>query len=142
MTLMIHEVLQEMVSLKTKKTKTEFLKKNNSLALRDILRGNFDDSIEFTLPKGTPPYNVNDLPEGSNMTLHQVTKKLSWFVKGGRGDGTMKPKIERMFIDILEGLNPKEAEVLVLMKDKKLTSVYKGITKTLVSEVFQGLIRK
>ena len=30
-----------------------------------------------------------------------------------------------MFINILEGLHPKEAELLVLTKDKRLTDKYK-----------------
>ena len=37
-----------------------------------------------------------------------------------------------MFINILEGLHPLEAEILVLVKDKKLTDKYK-ITKEIVS---------
>ena len=30
-----------------------------------------------------------------------------------------------MFINILEGLHPEEAEILVLVKDKKLSTKYK-----------------
>jgi hypothetical protein len=30
-----------------------------------------------------------------------------------------------MFINLLQGLHPKEAEVLILTKDKKLTDKYK-----------------
>ena len=49
-------------------------------------------------------------------------------------------KRERIFIDLLESLHAKEAEVLVLAKDKKLK--YKGITGKLVSDAYPGLIRK
>jgi hypothetical protein len=141
--LMIHEVLEKAVLLKTKKAKIKFLKENNTLALRDILRGSFDDGIVFTLPKGSPPFNQDDAPVGySRTTLQHVTNRFSYFVKGGKGDALQRPKVERMFIEILEGVHVKEAELVILMKDKKLTSVYKGITKSLVNEVFPELIKQ
>jgi hypothetical protein len=140
---MIHEVLEKAVLLKTRKAKISFLKQNDSLALRDILRGSFDDSIVFTLPKGSPPFNRDDAPAGySRTTLQHVTKRFTYFVKWGKGDILHLPKVERMFIEILEGLHVKEAELVILMKDKKLTSVYKGITKALVKEAFPELIKK
>ena len=40
-----------------------------------------------------------------------------------------------MFINILTGLHPLEAEILILTKDKKLTDKYK-ITKDVVSEAY------
>jgi hypothetical protein len=44
-----------------------------------------------------------------------------------------------MFINILRGLHPREAEVLCLVKDKKLFDKYK-ITKELVSEAYPDII--
>jgi hypothetical protein len=46
------------------------------------------------------------------------------FVKGGN-DGLSSLRRETMFINILQGLHPKEAELLCLVKDKKLTDKYK-----------------
>ena len=40
-----------------------------------------------------------------------------------------------MFINILEGLHPLEAEILILVKDKKLTDKYK-ITKEVVEAAY------
>ena len=42
---------------------------------------------------------------------------------------------ETMFINILEGLHPLEAELLCLVKDKKLQEKYK-ITKEIVSTAY------
>ena len=52
-----------------------------------------------------------------------------------------------MFINILENIHPKEGELLIKMKDKKLiksnnSAYYSGITKKLVEETFPGLIRE
>ena len=53
-----------------------------------------------------------------------------------------KKKQQRMFLQILEGIHPKDAEVLIAMKDKKFENRYDGITKALVQEVWPNLIRK
>jgi hypothetical protein len=45
-----------------------------------------------------------------------------------------------MFIDCLESLHPDEAELVILMKNKKLAGKYKGITKALVAEAFPSII--
>ena len=46
---------------------------------------------------------------------------------------------ETMFINILTGLHPLEAEILVLVKDKKLEDQYK-ITKDVVAQAFPDII--
>jgi hypothetical protein len=43
-----------------------------------------------------------------------------------------------MFINILQGLHPLEAEILCLVKDKKLSTKYK-ITKEIVSEAYPDI---
>ena len=43
-----------------------------------------------------------------------------------------------MLINILEGLHPLEAEIIVLVKDKNLESKYK-ITKEIVSEAYPDI---
>jgi len=47
-----------------------------------------------------------------------------------------------MFITVLESLHPDEAELVIAMKDKKLTGRYKGITQKLIETTFPGLIQK
>ena len=44
-----------------------------------------------------------------------------------------------MFIQILEGLHPEESEILILIKDKKLSSKFK-LTKEVVSEAFTDIV--
>jgi hypothetical protein len=60
------------------------------------------------------------------------------FVKGGN-DGLSSLRRETMFINILQGLHPKEAEILVLVKDKKLENKYK-ITKEVVNEAYPDIV--
>ena len=44
-----------------------------------------------------------------------------------------------MFINILQGLHPLEAEIICLVKDKKLTDKYK-ITKEVVAEAYPDIV--
>jgi hypothetical protein len=59
------------------------------------------------------------------------------FVKGGN-DRLSSRKRETMFINILEGLHPLEAEILMLVKDKNLETKYK-ISKQNVSDAFPDI---
>jgi len=147
MKLMIHEVLEKAAEASSKEEKIKILQENNHLALRDILRGGMDDTIIFTLPEGKPPHEDPVKVGYSRNALYNQTKRFKYFVKGGPGDSLPAPKREKMFINILESIHPKEGELLLLMKDKRLiksnnTAHYSGITKKLVQEAFPGLIRE
>ena len=41
-----------------------------------------------------------------------------------------------MFIQMLEGLHSSEAQLIIDAKDKKLHQVYKGLSATVVKEMF------
>ena len=135
MKLLINEVLQKVSNAKTKPEKVKLLKEYNTNALRSILIANFDDSIVSLLPPGEVPYTPNDAPEGTEHTvLEKEYRKLYLFFKGG--SSTLKQsKREELFIQMLEGLTEGEAEVLVLVKDKKLGKRWK-ITKACVEQEF------
>ena len=135
MKLLINEVLQKVSNAKTKDQKIKLLKEYNTNALRSILIANFDESIVSLLPPGEVPYTPNDAPEGTEHTvLEKEYRKLYLFFKGG--SSTLKQsKREELFIQMLEGLTEGEAEVLVLVKDKKLGKRWK-ITKACVEQAF------
>ena len=100
---------------------------------------NFDDSVISMLPEGDVPYTPNDAPVGTDHTrLEQEYRGLYRFVKGGQ-DKLPSLKRESMFVQLLEGLSAEEAELLCLIKDKKLTSKYKRITRATVAEAFPNI---
>ena len=51
----VYEVLEEARKAKTKEQKIKILKDNETFALKDILKGSYDDKVKFNLPEGTPP---------------------------------------------------------------------------------------
>jgi len=140
---MISEVLASAAGLATKKEKIEYLQAHNSLPLRSILKGSFDDSVEFNLPKGIPPYRKDDAPKGFEPSnLYKVQRRFKYFAKGGLGEKMTSGRREKMFIDCLESLHPDEAELLLMMKEKKLAGKYKGLTPKLISDAFPSLLAK
>ena len=93
---------------------------------------------------GTMEYNdtvsmgsATDLKRGRT-TLRKEWTKLYNFVKGGN-DSLNSLRRETMFIQILEGLHPLDAEILCLVKDKKLYDKYK-ITKANVAEAYPDIV--
>lgn len=133
---LLHEILTKVNNAKDKPKKIEVLRKNDSLPLRQVLKGGFDPKIEWDLPEGTPPYKENDAPAGTeHTTLYTEAKKLWHFVKGA-DDKLSKTKKETMFIQLLEGLHADDAKLLIAVKQKELNKVYKGLTDAVVKEAF------
>jgi len=163
----VFEVLDLASRQRSKAKKVEVLKKHQDASLKSILIWNFDESIVSALPPGEVPYSGFDdqnvysgtlttrideevrkmhetdsfsLGSGDNQghtTIRREARNFYRFVKGGQ-DGLSTVRRETMFINILEGLHPLEAEILILVKDKKLTDKYK-ITKEIVSEAFPDI---
>ena len=121
---------------KVKNKKIEVLRKYKSNALKMVLKSSFDPKIVWRIPEGDVPFVKNDAPEGTEHTrLEQEAGKLFHFIKGGN-DKLPQLKCETMFIQMLEGLQENEAEVLISAKDKKLHQRYKGLSKQVVQEAF------
>ena len=122
---------------KTKK-KVEILQEYETDALKTIFIWNFDETVISVLPVGDVPYNKNEVPVGTDHTsLRREYKHLYNFVKGGN-DGLSGLRRETMFIQMLEGLHPEEAELICLCKDKRLAEKYK-ITYDIVKQAYPDI---
>lgn len=137
----LHEIFTKVGEAKTRKDKVNVLREHNSLYLRDVLKGAFDDSIQFLLPKGIPPYTESE-EDRAPSHIRKHTKQFRYFVKGGPGETINPTKIETMFIRILESIDHRDAKLICAMKDKTLAGSFKGLTKKAASEAFPGLISK
>ena len=137
MKLLMHEVLQKVSNAKTKAQKVKLLEGYNTPALRAILIANFDESVISMLPDGEVPYKKNDAPEDTEHTkLDHEYRKLYLFFKGGAN--ISQTRRETLFIQLLEGLHQGEAEVLCLVKDKKIGKRWK-ITRQCVEQAFPSI---
>lgn len=133
----VHEVLDLVDKAKTKQEKMDLLKKYDSMVLKNILIGTYNDKIVWNVPEGVPPYTPADEIRQPS-TIQKQLDQLRYFIKGGAGDNLLKVKREMMFIRLLETIHPKDAQIVLAMVAKKLP--VKGLTKALVKEVFPKLI--
>ena len=161
------EVLDLVSRQRSKAKKVEVLKKYEHPSLKAVFIWNFDETVKSALPPGDVPYSgfedqatysgslttkideeVRKMHETGSFsmgtsdsqgrtTIRREYKNFYHFVKGGN-DSMSGVRRETMFINVLEGLHPLEAEIVCLIKDKKLSDKYK-ITKEIVSEAYPDI---
>ena len=124
---LMSEIATKINNAKDKPRKLKVLKDHDSVPLRQVLKGAFDPSIEWLLPKGDVPFRRNEAPIGTDHTLlSQEAKRLYLFTKGG-DNSLSNTKREKIFIQLLEGLSGEEAEFLVTVVNKKLKTLIEVI---------------
>ena len=134
---LLHEILTQVNNAKDKPTKIAVLKKNDSVPLRQVIKGAFDPNIKWALPEGTPPYKENDAPAGTEHTSLFTEARRLWHFVEGADQKLTKSKKEMMFIQMLEGLHKDDAKLLVAVKEKELNKMYKGLTDAVVKDAFR-----
>jgi len=134
---LLTEVLAFVSKQRSKAKKVEALQEYDTDALRAILIWNYE--AQSMLPEGPVPYKENEVPVGTDHTsLRREYKNLYHFIKGGN-DGLSSLRRETMFIQLLEGLHPNEAEIICLVKDKQLQSKY-NIKEDVIKEAYPDIL--
>ena len=161
------EVLNLASKQKSNAKKVEVLQKYEHPSLKAIFIWNFDESLISAVPEGVVPYasvgeqnsfsgtlsakiedavsKMGELRSNSlgaadqgKSSIRKEYVKFYNFIKGGN-DGLSSMRRETMFINMLEGLHPFEAEIVCLIKDKQLETKYK-ITKEIVSQAYSDIV--
>ena len=148
---LLSEVLQRVSNAKTKATKVKILKEYETDALKKILLCNFSQTISFMFPEGKTPFKPYETPKGiEHQMLIAEHRMIEKFIKktvngvtyygcsGGLQPNLAQLRKEQLWIQLLEALHHEEANLLDLVKDKKLTTRYK-ITKQNVIDAFPQL---
>lgn len=160
----VFEVLDLVSKQRSNAKKVEVLKKYEDVSIKALLIWNFDESVISMIPEGEVPYadaedqmiysgsfsnNISkeasggesatgqDLDGRGRTSLRREWVNLYHYIKGGN-DSLSKTRREMMFINLLQGLHPKEAELLVLVKDKLLTNKYK-LTRSIVEKAYPDI---
>ena len=120
----MNEILELVTEQKTDAKKVAILREYECDILKSLFIWNFDDSIISLLPEGKVPYKPNENPLGTDhSSLRREQRNLYMFVKGGN-DALSTIRRETIFIQMLEGLHPKEADIIVVVKDGDLEDMY------------------
>ena len=160
------EVLDAASKQRNKAKKVEVLQRYVDPSLKALFIWNFDDTVISVLPPGEVPYSsvgeqnissgtlsgkIDDAiykmgemvsnslgsQDQGHSTIRREFKNFYNFIKGGN-DTLSSLRRETMFINILEGLHPLEAEIVCLVKEKNLESKYK-ISKEVVSTAYPDI---
>ena len=139
---MVNEFLEAVDSERVKAKKLEILRTHGDDSFKMVMIWNFDETVISMLPDGPVPYQPVEGDVQANReqgipqrtTIRNSARQFYRFVKGG-DDALNKIKRESIFINILQTLPQPEADILVLVKDKLLTTKY-NITKELVAEAY------
>ena len=161
------EVLDLVSKQRSAAKKVEALKKHEHVSLKMLFIWNFDESVISVLPPGEVPFSsyeeqttssgtlskkidlatrkmyetgsfsIGTSDQQGRTTIRRECKNFYHFIKGGN-DAMNGIRRESMFINLLQGLHPLEAELLCLVKDKDLESKYK-ITKDIVSQAYPDI---
>ena len=131
-------IFEDVAAANSIKARKEVLLENESKPLKEILKYAFHPDIKFALPPGKPPYKTIGSPEEYNPTyLYPNIRKFYLYIEGGH-DGLTQLRREQLFVLMLESLHPKEAAVVIQVKDKKLN--YRGLTYKLVKTTFPEIL--
>ena len=120
----MNEILELVDEQKTDAKKIAVLKEYECDIIKSLFIWNFDDSVISLLPPGSVPYKPNESPLGTDhSSLRREQRSLYNFVKGGN-DQLSTIRRETIFIQMLEGLHPKEADIVIAVKDGNLEDMY------------------
>ena len=161
------EVLDLVSKQRSVAKKVEALKKHEHVSLKMLFIWNFDESVISVLPPGEVPFSsyeeqtsssgtlskkidlatrkmyetgsfsIGTSDQQGRTTIRRECKNFYHFIKGGN-DAMNGIRRESMFINLLQGLHPLEAELICLVKDKDLESKYK-ITRDIVSQAYPDI---
>lgn len=153
----VFEVFDLIAKQKTKSNKILAIQKHRHDSLIALWLWNFT-SLQSALPYGEVPYSaLKELTLGNDTLSETVSKQLKSpdyvdsygsnnrttirnsytdfyiYIKGGN-DTLSSIRRESAYIQLLEGLHPREAEIMILVKDKRLQDKYPTITFDLLKE--------
>jgi hypothetical protein len=157
----LFEVLELVVKQRTNAKKVEVLQTYKDPSMMAVMIWNYDPSLESALPPGEVPFadakeigvigNDTTFSDSLNKQLKSnemldsygsnnrtsIRKEYVNFYNFIKGGNPTLPGVRRetMFINILHGLHPKEAEIICLVKDKCLQKRY-PISFEVIKEAF------
>lgn len=134
---MLGEIFEEIQKKVKHVDKIAVLQKYADSAVGYVLKLAYSD-VAWELPDDAPPYKQwKGRPGSSPSDLMRELRRLYIFIKG-QEPGLTKFKRERLFQQVLEGLEKAEAELLIAIKDKRFEKTYR-LPRKVVEDAFPGL---
>ena len=120
----VYEIFNELANIKDRSNKIEWLRDKfyDHTPLHRIVKMNYCNTIISMLPEGEPPFNKGATDGPTPASLWSYLKMFPVIVRSAQSVKMKASQIERVFIEMLEAVEPKEAETVCLAKDRQLES--------------------
>ena len=104
----------------------------NSILMRFVAWGVGYEQGPYNLPEGPTPYKDEGLPANmADTTITQEFRRILTLLPEGSGKNLPQWRREEIWMQICQGVHKKEAELLDLVKDQKLLTLYPSLTDVL-----------
>ncbi len=136
----LYEILEEANNIVSVPERIAFLNNNNSTALQTILTVAYDTNIEWMVPDGQPPYKPAEksLDDHGQLLNRNIIRKIRMFVRTPEYENMKQIKREQLYIQFLEMINYKDAELVIAARNGKLP--FRRIDKRFVVKCFPTLL--
>ena len=136
----IYEIFDEFEEAKNKQQRMDVIGRNLSKVLTEVLQLGFHPEPKWYFDELPESYVVKDVPAGmSYAKLSTEIRKLYMFQKGNEiADKLTDKKREQLLVELLQNLEPREAEVImgIFRKDFGV----KGLDYKFVKEAFPAML--
>jgi hypothetical protein len=136
----LYEVFDDFENATSKSERMKVIEKNLSPVLVEVLRLTYHPDFQWYIKEMPDNFKIAQIPAG--MSYAKITtelRRLYMFQKGNPTADTLKPRRrDELLLQILENLEPREAEVVIGIFNKDLG--VKGLNYKFVKEAFPKLL--
>jgi hypothetical protein len=136
----IYEIFDDFEEAPSKKSKLEVIEKNLSKTLVQVFELAYHPDYQWLINEMPHEYKIPDtLPGISRCQLSTELRKLYLFRKGDEtAEKLTEEKRKQLLLQLLESLEPREAEVVIGILNKDLG--VRGLTYKFIKEAFPQLL--
>ena len=129
-------IIEKIEAQTTVERQVDFLNLHSSYALKIVLGYGMDPGCKWLLPETDPPYTPLFNAADQEEKFYSECKKLMYFVDTDEGRTVKQIKREQLFIQVLESVDPRDAKLILRMKNKQLK-----ISMEAVKQAFPNLTK-
>ena len=116
----IANIISKIEAQTTAERQADFLELHSSYALKAVLGYGMDPGVKWLLPPGDPPYRPLEQSADQEGRFYIECRKLIYFVDSDEGRQVHPLKREQLFIQVLESVDPRDAKLILRMKNRDI----------------------
>lgn len=134
----LSKIMSEIEASKDTDEQIARLRMADSRSLRDVLTYMLHPHVEWKLPDTDPPYKPLHEASDAEGRLYAETKMFQYFTNTAEGLKVKQIERERLFISLLESLDPEDAAFMLKLRFK---TKHIGISRKVVDMALPDLTK-